>query len=205
MMIRRAEALAVSYYIVDPDVEVTAQIRREEQGSSQLSSVIEDIRVLKSRVLDTDGCPVETHCVSTTSADVDQLEDPTAGGNDEVSADVRQLMKLRVRNVWCERIENAGYRGGLGNVLDDHMRVAQSPLRSTVVTQRVGRHLMLAFQPKRDQVLDDVRPLRQPAEPILISVRVRSPNRPNGTQQGKRHDVHALASGRLDGGDRTAA
>ncbi len=185
MMIRRTEALAVSYYIVDPDVEVTAQIRREEQGGSQLSSVIEDIRVLKSRVLDTDGCPVETDCVSTTSADVDQLEDPTEGGNDEVSADIWQLMKLRIRNVWCERIENTGYRGGLGNVLDDHVRMAQSPLRSTVMTQRVCRHLMLAFQPKRDQVLDDVRPVCQPAEPIWISVRVRSRNRSHDTPAGQ--------------------
>ncbi len=181
-MIRRAKALAVSYYIVNPDVKVTAQIRREAQGSSQLPAVIEDIRVVKTRVLDTYGRPVETDCVSTASADVDQLEDPAAGGNDEVSADVWQLMKLRIRNVRCERIKNGGYGGGLGNVLDDHVRVAQSPLRSTVVTQRVCGHLTLALGAKRDQVLDDMRTLGQPAKPLWPSVRGRSPKRPHGTQ-----------------------
>ena len=204
MMVRRAKALAVADHVMNADFEMTSQVLRQAEGCTQLPFVIEDIRVAKTRVLDANRGPVETDRVPAASADIDQLEDPAVGGNDEVSADIRKLMELRVGHVRRERVEDTGHGGRLGNMLNDHVRVAKAPLRSTVVTQRVFSHLALAFQPKRDQVLDDVRPLRQLAKPIWPSVRVRSPKRPHGTQHGKSYEVDALAFGRLDGGDRTA-
>lgn len=204
VMVWRAEALAVADHVVNADFEVTPQVLRQAKGGSRLPFIIEDIRVAKTRVLDTYGRPVETDRVPTAGPNVDQLVDPAAGGNDEVSTDVRKLMKLRVRHVWRERVEDTGHGGRLGNVLDDHVRVAQSPLRSTVVAQRVCRHLALALGAKRDQVLDDMRTLDQPTKPIWPSVRMRSPKRPHGTQKGKSYEVDALAFDRLDGGDRTA-
>jgi hypothetical protein len=135
VMVWRAEALAVANHVVNADLEVTPQVLRQAKGCTHLPFVIEDIRVAKTGVLDTYGRPVETDRVPTASPNVDQLVDPAAGRNDEMGADVRKLMKLRVRHVRRKRIEDTGHSGRLGNVLDDYVRMPQSPLRLPVVTQ----------------------------------------------------------------------
>lgn len=88
-MVWRAEALAVADHVMNADLEVTPQVLRQAEGCTQLPFVIEDIRVAKTGVLDTYSRPVETDRVPTAGPNVDQLENPAAGGDDEVCADVR--------------------------------------------------------------------------------------------------------------------
>ena len=60
-------------------------------------------------------------------AQVDELEDAAGGGDDEVRADVGQLVQLDVGDVGGEGVVDGGGAAGIGDVLDDHVRVAQPP------------------------------------------------------------------------------
>src|SRR3954453_1778298 len=94
---------------------------------------------------DPDRGPVEAGGVAAAGAGGGELEDPAGGGDHEVGADVGQLVQLDVGDVGREGVVDGGRGAGLGDVLDDHVRVAQPPLAVAVVAQRVGGHLAPAF------------------------------------------------------------
>ena len=73
------------------------------------------------------------------------------GADDEVGADVGQLVQLDVGDVGGEGVVDGAGAAGLGHVLDDHVRVAQPPGVFAVVALGVGGHLALAFGPEGDR------------------------------------------------------
>ena len=126
-VVGRAEALGVADHVAHADPEAAAQVLGQVQRGVQLAAVAEHVGVAEADVLDPDRGPVEADGVAAAGAQVDELEDPPGGADDEVAADVGQLVQLGVGDVGGEGVADGGGAAGDGDVLDDHVRVAQAP------------------------------------------------------------------------------
>jgi hypothetical protein len=150
-VVRRAQALGMADHVAEPDVEATAEELGEPQRGPHLTPVAEHFSIREAGVLDSDCRPVEADRVAAPDPCLDEAEDRAPRGDDEMRADVGELVQLRVANVWGERVEDPARGADLGDVLDDHPRVTQAPAAFAVVAGAVGRGLALALGAEGDR------------------------------------------------------
>jgi len=97
------------------------------------------------------------HGVAAHQAERDELVNRSPLIDDEVAADVRQLVQLGIGVVGREGVEGGVERVVVGVVDDDDLRVAQLEGVQAVVALGVGPHLRLALGAERDRVVGDRR------------------------------------------------
>jgi len=125
-----------------------------------LSVPLADPDELNPDELDPDLQPLFDLIVGASSTIAAGWIDGAGAIDDEVRADARELVELGVGHVGRERVERGAVRRRDGDVLDDHVRVAQPEGVEAIVALGVAAHLGLALGGERDRRLLDPRPGR---------------------------------------------
>ena len=102
----------MSDHVLDLDMESASQVTRQMQGSPQLGPIAEKVSIAMPSVLDSDRGPIKTDGMATADCQVDKLVDASRRRDDEMGADVRELMELGIGMVGREGVVDGSDTAG---------------------------------------------------------------------------------------------